>query len=292
MRIKKSISLIIIATVYVIALLSAYVFIHLSPGRSIFLNALYADLLATGIVFLFSIIFNNSSIYDPYWSVVPFFILMYWIFSAGTGFTAPVILLLIVMILWGTRLTINWSRDWEGMDHEDWRYKKFRTKFGRLYWLVSLGGIHLFPTAIVFLGMVPVYYFVTAAPTTINGLYLIGFAIAMGGTVIELTSDEQLKSFKKEPGKQGETIFSGLWKYSRHPNYLGEIMFWIGMWFFGWGAGNIYFWTIIAPISMILMFLSVSIPWMERKILATRPQYQSYMDDVPSLLPIKFRKRK
>jgi steroid 5-alpha reductase family enzyme len=77
----------------------------------------------------------------------------------------------------------------------------------------------------------------------------------------------------------------GLWRYSRHPNYLGEILFWWGLWLFGLAAAPDWWWTVIGPITMVLLFVFVSVPMMDRRSTARRPGYVRHMRRVPALFP-------
>ena len=98
--------------------------------------------------------------------------------------------------------------------------------------------------------------------------------------IYEIISDQQLYKFKKSD--TNGIIEVGLWKYSRHPNYYGEILFWWGLFIY---SVNNNFYLIICPISMTLMFLYISIPWIENKILLTRPQYKDYQNRIHILFP-------
>ena len=102
------------------------------------------------------------------------------------------------------------------------------------------------------------------------------------GVVYEIISDQQLYNFKKK-NPEG-MIEEGLWKYSRHPNYYGEILFWWGIFIYGVNPDN-YLLLILAPISMTIMFIYVSIPWIENKILRTRSEYRQYQKNVSMLFP-------
>ena len=114
----------------------------------------WADGLATLVVFAFSRMRNNTSIYDPYWSVAPPFIALFWLAlpEAQAGLLLRQMLVASLVLIWGARLTGSFWRGWPGLQHEDWRYRQLREQLGRLYWLVSLLGLHLMPTAMVFLG--------------------------------------------------------------------------------------------------------------------------------------------
>jgi Protein of unknown function (DUF1295) len=104
-----------------------------------------ADLAATIVVFIFSVLTNNSSMYDPYWSVAPVPIALFWLLQPGSdGFANPRhVLIFALLCLWAIRLTANWATQWRGLSHEDWRYEEIRKQAGFLYWPASLLGIHL-----------------------------------------------------------------------------------------------------------------------------------------------------
>src|SRR5690606_29437298 len=113
-------------------------------------TAAAASLVATVIIFAFSVALSNSSMYDPYWSVAPPALLAYWLTQ---GELSPRLMLAgTLVLLWSLRLTWNFLRGWGGLAHEDWRYPHLRHKTGRAYWLVSFLGIHFFPTVLTFAG--------------------------------------------------------------------------------------------------------------------------------------------
>lgn len=274
-------SLIIVSIYYSVALLVSCLFIfYYQEKLGSILCLLVADIIATVIIYLGSYSYRNSSIYDPYWSVVPPLILLFWIFNIETINMLNLYFLAVSVLFWGIRLTYNWARGWEGLKQEDWRYLDLRKKTGRYYQLVNFFGIHLFPTIIVFLCCLPFRYVIQKDSTDIN--IFLGFAICFLGVLYEIISDQQLYNFRKK--KSNHIINNGLWKYSRHPNYYGEILFWWGLFIYGSNSANIiplFFW----PSSMTLMFLYVSIPWIEKKILLTRPDYRKYQNRVHVLLP-------
>lgn len=147
---SKTAASLTILLIYLIALLPLYWLFPLLPFENTMVNVLIADVVATVIVFIFSIIFSNSSVYDPYWSVAPPIIVIYLIsiFPEGNSVRQWVILSLI--LFWSFRLTINWLRGWQGFKHQDWRYTNIADKTGVFYWPVSFLGIHLMPTIFVF----------------------------------------------------------------------------------------------------------------------------------------------
>tara|TARA_B100000029_G_C17383111_1_gene890544 strand:+ start:14 stop:880 length:867 start_codon:yes stop_codon:yes gene_type:complete len=277
---SKNKSLFVVLLCYAIALICSCIFIISYKNNNLIYTLLYADIIATIIIYIASCIFKNSSIYDPYWSVIPPFLLLFWILQLDTINIVNIVFLSFSVLFWAVRLTYNWIRGWEGLNQEDWRYIDLRNKTGKFYQLVNFLGIHLFPTIIVFVCCLPFKYTLEINNTSIN--IILGFIICFIGVLYEIISDQQLYKFKKD--NPNSIINSGLWKYSRHPNYYGEILFWWGLFIYGVTFNN-YMPLIIWPISMTLMFLYISIPWIENKILLTRSEYKEYQSKVNILLP-------
>ncbi len=292
MRSNRLYSFFIVLVTYVLAWYAAIYSLDMGLIADPLWNTLFADVIATIVVFIMSMIFRNSSLYDPYWSVAPVPIVYFFLHLAPEGNDMRQMLMLIVTWLWAIRLTLNWARGWPGLIHEDWRYGDLAKKTGVFYPLVSLSGIHLMPTVWVFLGCMPVYY---AAQSTapINFLDYLATFVAVLGTVLELIADEQLKTFVKTNTDKAAVMTKGIWAYSRHPNYLGEITFWLGLFLFALAVDpNAYWWTGVGFLSMVILFVGISIPMMDKHHLAKRPQYQQVMDQIPGLLPLPGKKFK
>jgi steroid 5-alpha reductase family enzyme len=248
---------------------------------------LAADIAGTLVIYLFGRIFRNASFYDPYWSVAPPVIALFWVFGFSTGdaLTTRQIIVVTLVFIWGLRLTYNWGRGWQGIKHEDWRYVNFRKKYGKLFWLVDLAGIELFPTIFVFLGCLSLYPALSAGNHPFSVLDGIAIIITAGAILLETISDEQLKTFVKKGPPPDAILADGLWRYSRHPNYLGEVLFWWGLFFFGLAADAGYWWTIIGPVAITILFTTISIPMMEKRHISKRPGYADHQKRVSPLIP-------
>jgi steroid 5-alpha reductase family enzyme len=250
-------------------------------------DAFIADVVATLVIFRFSLRYRNSSFYDAYWSVIPPLLAAYWMWRhPGSGHSARALLVMALVWLWAIRLTTNWSVHWGGLHHEDWRYPLVRARAGKAAVLADLFGIHLFPTVQVFLGCLPVYAVMSRTGAPLGGLDILAFVVTLGAIAIETIADLQLHAFiaKRQPGS---FISSGLWGWSRHPNYFGELGFWWGLMLFGIAAASTQWWW-IAPgaLSMTAMFLFASIPLMDQRSLERRPAYREHMRKVSALLPL------
>ena len=266
-----------VCVAYAAALLAALATGWALQGRGPILVAALADTAATVVVFAFSVGHDNSSIYDPYWSVAPIPIAAYWASSAPTGPTVRAIVVLVLVAVWGVRLTANWVARWRGLGDEDFRYAEIRATTGRLYWPASLFSIHLLPTAWVFLGLLagwPALGTEGRPPGLLDALALVVTASGIG---VEAVSDSQLRRFLRSQRDPSAVLDTGLWRLSRHPNYFGEITFWWGLWLFGVAADPGWAWSLIGPFSITLLFVLVSIPWMDRRMLSRHPAWAERM---------------
>jgi steroid 5-alpha reductase family enzyme len=258
-----------------------------SIAMNVLIVALLADIIMTLIIFFFSIITKNASLYDPYWSVIPIFIVFYWMILYQS-FTLPVIMMFIALLLWSARLTFNWWKNWHGFSSQDWRYDYLKQRAPRIYLITNLFGIHLFPTIIVFLQLINSHEIIekSSSNNSINVLFIFGFAISIVSVIIQHFADKQMYEFRKGNQSKNSCIDNGLWKYSRHPNYLGELGLWLGVYIMYLSTVNRVNLNIVYPILMVGLFLFISIPMMEKKLMK-RPDYKEYKNKVSMLLPYR-----
>ena len=250
-------------------------------------NMFWADIAATVAIFVFSRLYKNSSFYDAYWSVIPPLIALYWTMAAtaqGIDMTRAWLVVILVW-LWGVRLTANWATFWPGLEHEDWRYGPIKTNAGKWNALADFSAIHLFPTVIVFAACLPIYAAVAMDARPLNALDYLAAAVTLIAILIELVSDIQLHRFLTHR-KPGEIMKTGLWALSRHPNYFGEWLFWAGLALFGVAAvPSTWWWVLPGAIAMLVMFLLASIPMIDKRSLARRPEYAAHMQQVSGFMP-------
>lgn len=279
-KIGRAWSFALIALVYAAAIaVGTTLCVFLPLGT--WLNLLVADVAATVVVFLFSLIFRNASVYDPYWSVQPIVIVIGYALSEKT-LSVVQILPLTAVLLWGVRLTANWAYTFYGLGHQDWRYTMLQEKTGKAYPLVNFVGIHLVPTLVVYGCVLPVVFTFAENPA-FNAGAAVFFALSVGATVLQGVADVQMHRYRKN--RNGPFMRNGLWKYSRHPNYLGEILMW-------WGIALAY--VCIAPqrwylaagaVANTLLFLLVSIPMADKRQ-SRKEGFDEYKRQTRMLLPI------
>ena len=277
----KSRSLLIVTAAYVLAGIGALGAYSFAERLGPFWGVLVADLFATLIIWAVGAHLMNASLYDPYWSVIPPAVAVFWWSLTGFDMDPGRVMIFLVVLWWAIRLTSNWARDWPGLHHEDWRYQEMRAENPKTYLLVAnLMGINLFPTVLVFLGMLPLWPVLAGNGDSILALDIIAFIIGIGAATIQLFADGQMRNFrfKKQANETNQAFYTeGLWAWSRHPNYFGEVAMWFSLWLFAMSAGVENWWTGIGWVAMLILFLFVSCPWMDRRSAAKRPGYAEHM---------------
>jgi steroid 5-alpha reductase family enzyme len=255
---KKSTSFLIIIFIYIFTSSVSIFLFSVLPWDSFILKVIVCDLIATFIIFLFSSIFRNSSTYDPYWSVAPLFIFPF--FLKELNFKT--LLLIIPIVIWGIRLTGNWMKTFKSLRIQDWRYDYYKHKSRKRWPFVNFFGIHLMPTIIVIGVMLPGFLYLESK-NDINLLTIIGCFVSFVGIALEDFADRSAHRFRKV--NREKVITTGLWKYSRHPNYLGEISFWWGVYLMMLSVEPSRYLFIVGPIANTLLFIFISIPLMENR---------------------------
>ncbi|MCR4857923.1 MAG: DUF1295 domain-containing protein [Bacteroidales bacterium] len=277
---SRSISFVIITIVYIIAFVVG-LFVYRELGGLEWhpwqlLPLFIADVAATVVVWLFGLLFRNVSVYDPYWSVAP--PVMFTLYACQLhSWTSATVLLLVAVWFWGIRLTGNWAFTFKNLNSEDWRYTKYRTEQPLVvFHLINFFGLNMMPTIVVFLAMIPGFCLIEAAIPA-NAVCWIGFLLCVCAATLQLVSDTQRHRFAKD--HKGQICEVGLWKHGRHPNYLGEIMMWWGIWVMYLSlalSSTIYIPYVIGAVLMTCLFRFISVPLMEKRQLQNKSGYAEY----------------
>lgn len=270
---NRFLSFILIVFVYVVAITGGIVCFDYLEQRGNFsfeMTLLITDVFATAIIFAFSLLFKNASVYDPYWSVQPPVILFGILLRNGGSLFSWI--LFAAVLLWGLRLTGNWAYNFTGFDYQDWRYTMLKEKSGAAYPLINFLGIHLFPTLVVYLCILPAVEAIRFG-AELKAVCIPFLVLAFLSPVFQGLADLQMHAFRKEGS--GGFIRTGLWKKSRHPNYACEILMW-------WSVGLACFFTLdmkwpllTGAIVNTLMFLFVSIPMADKRQ-SRKPGFEEY----------------
>ena len=209
------------------------------PYSSLWL-LLLVDVAATMCTFVFSVIADNSSVYDPYWMVAPPLLLVAAKSCTVGGIVSPwharQVLAVALVITWSLRFHCQpgmlWPGFYKGLEHEDWRYVDFRRGSTLGYWAFSAANFHLVPTVIVFFCLAPAIQVVllTDDQPPLGALDGVACVLGLGSVAIAWMADAQLLAFRASHAYlAGEACRTGLWRLSRHPNYFGEIAFWASL---------------------------------------------------------------
>lgn len=217
------------------------------------LLALGAMLLLGSVAWLYSVWRRDVSIVDSLWSL--FFLLAALIFAAtAPGLGARGLLLLVLVAVWPVRLSAyitlrNWGHP------EDYRYQAIRANNGPRFWLKSwyiVFGLQAVLAWIICLPLLPAI----SVPAESGWLDAVALLLFLTGFVFEAGGDYQLARFKADPNNKGRVLDSGLWRYTRHPNYFGEFCIWWAIYLFAVASGA--WWSIASPLLMTFLLLRVS----------------------------------
>lgn len=193
------------------------------------------------------------------------------------------ILVLVLVLIWGVRLVVHIGIRNRGKP-EDPRYKAWRDAWGNSFLFRTFFQVFLLQGFLLLVVSLPVTWAITNSSGQLNGLDMAGVCIWLIGFMFESVGDFQLLQFKKNPANKGKIMQSGLWRYTRHPNYFGEVTLWWGIFLICLSVPGSW-WTIIGPLTITCLILKVSgIPMLER-VYADNPEYAAYIRRTSSFFP-------
>ena len=277
---EKTKGLLVDAGVYLLAFGAGIIpFVYI---ENVLLAVAALTAVATAVVFVFSTALSDVSVYDPYWSVAPV-VMLFSVMVKYRVWTINAWVLLAVVAVWSLRLTGNWFITYKGLGHEDWRYARYRERCAApLFHFISFTGLHFVPTIVVYGGLVAA---LLAMPEpAFSPLSLVGLAVSLAAVGLELLSDRAIHRFLAEHRGEKKTCDVSVWRYSRHPNYLGEMSFWAGLYLYFLALRPDIWYAGLGFVSIIVLFFVVSIPMMEKHNLERRPDYAAYRARTSRLL--------
>jgi len=241
-----------------------------------------AATLALGVIgWVFTLRKDNVNLVDSLWSM--FFLLAAAVYAGVAPTAGPrTPLVLGLTALWAVRLSAHLAvRNWG--KPEDRRYQAIRANHSPGFAWKSLYVVFGLQAVLAWIVSLPLHAAIVS-PAPLNPLDVIGTVLMLAGLTIETTADRQLERFRTDPGNRGRVMDSGLWRYSRHPNYFGEACVWWGFWLVAAGAGA--WWTLLSPLLMTLLLLRVSgVTLLEKDIVERRPGYRDYMRRTSAFIP-------
>ena len=251
---------------------------------SIYANAALVILGLMIALWLISLLLKDSSIVDIFWGTGFVITAWFYFFLTPDGFVARKWLIVILTTIWGLRLSIhillrNWGHG------EDYRYQQWRQEAGSNWWWRSFFKVFLLQGALMWIISAPLL----AAQSNPNPARLIWLdylgAILWGiGFFFEAVGDWQLARFRANPDNKGKLLNTGLWRYTRHPNYFGDAAQWWGFYLIAAAAGG--YWTIFSPIIMTLLLRRVSgVTMLEKSLKESKPGYKEYVETTNTFIP-------
>lgn len=235
-------------------------------------------------LWLLSLRLKDASIVDIFWGAG--FVISAWVyfFLTPDGYITRKFLVTLLATIWGLRLSIhilirNWGHG------EDFRYQKWREESGANWWWFSFFKVFLLQGFLMWIISIPLLASQTSPiPTRLIWLDYLGILLWGIGFFFEAVGDWQLSRFKANPANKGQLLKTGVWRYTRHPNYFGDAAQWWGFYLIAAAAGG--FWSIFSPIIMTLLLRNVSgVSMLEKSLKESKPGYQEYMRTTNAFIP-------
>lgn len=243
-----------------------------------------AAVIALGILlWLVSLAVRDSSIVDIAWGPLLFLVgVTYYATTTAPGSRARLMMALVA--LWAVRLAAHIGA--RNLGHgEDFRYAAWRAQHPGTWWIRSYFKVFLLQGVIAWIVAMPLYYAITTdAPATWTMWDWAGVVVFAFGFLFEAIGDEQLRRFKANPTNKGRVMNTGLWRYTRHPNYFGEAVLWWGLGLIGVAAGG---WLgLIGPAIITFLLIRVSgVAMLEKTLKTTKAGYADYVASTPAFFP-------
>jgi steroid 5-alpha reductase family enzyme len=245
--------------------------------------ALLGIVAAMTALWLLSLVLRDASIVDSAWGP-GFALVAIFAAAAGDGDATRRILVAVLAAVWGLRLGGHIFLRNRGHG-EDLRYQAMRRNAGPRFWWFSLIQVFLLQGILMWLISMPLVWAAASDASGPRWTDVVGVAVWSVGFIFESVGDWQLARFKADPANRGKVMDSGLWRYTRHPNYFGDALVWWGLFLLAAGAGMGWF-TVASPIIMTVLLVRVSgVALLERSQVRTKPGYREYIARTSAFVP-------
>lgn len=236
--------------------------------------------------FVFSLLKKRNDVADIAWGLG--FVLITWMsFFISENFSVRSLLVNILVSIWGLRLAWHINMRNKGKA-EDYRYSAWRKEWGRWFYIRSYFQVYLLQGTFLFLIILPILFINKNLGSTFNFLDFFGLLIWLIGFLFESIGDAQLANFIKNPINKGKLMQNGLWRYTRHPNYFGEVTQWWGLWLIAINVPGAWL-SIIGPLTITILILKISgVPMLEKKM-AENPEFVEYKKRTSIFFPLPSR---
>jgi steroid 5-alpha reductase family enzyme len=236
------------------------------------------------LLWLSSLALKDSSIVDIFWGTG--FVITTWVVYALTpeGFALRKLLLTVLVTIWGLRLSLhilrrNWGKP------EDFRYQAWRKEAGASWWWRSLFKVFLLQGVLLWIIATPLLVAqISAQPDHLTWIDILAVPVWLIGFFFESVGDWQLARFKANPSNKGQVLQTGVWRYTRHPNYFGDATQWWSYYLFSLATDG--WWTVFSPIIMTILLLRVSgVKLLEKTLKEEKPGYNDYIETTSEFIP-------
>lgn len=245
------------------------------------LEATFSAFIFINIMFLWSYLDKNLSHIDIGWGLM-FVVIAIASFTSQSYVEDHHRTYLYLVSIWGIRLSYYLFKRNHGKP-EDIRYTEMRKGWKDNHYLNAYYRVFILQMILALLIMIPIYPLAISLNFTYGTLFYIGLSVWIIGFLFEAIGDFQKSKFKSNPDNNGKICRVGLWKYTRHPNYFGEVTLWWGFWISM--MPQVPVWTIIGPLLISFLILKVSgIPMLE-KSKKNDPEFQRYMKETNAFFP-------
>jgi steroid 5-alpha reductase family enzyme len=228
---------------------------------------------------------KNNAVVDIAWGIG--FVLVAISTLIFSTFTLRSLFVTILVSLWGLRLGFHlFRRNWN--KKEDYRYQAMRKSWKKFPLVQSYFKVYMLQMLLMFVISYPIIFINMTSIKSLNILDYVGILVWIVGYLFEVIGDHQLKEFISVPSNKGKIMKTGLWKYTRHPNYFGEATMWWGIFLISLSVGGVY--TIISPILITLLLLFVSgVPLLEKKYKGNK-EFEEYAKVTSVFIPLRPKK--
>jgi steroid 5-alpha reductase family enzyme len=242
-------------------------------------------LVLMSLLWLLSLTIKDASIVDIFWGTG--FVISAWVyyFLTTDGFETRKLILVTLVTIWGLRLSLHIARRNIGKG-EDYRYRKWREENGEKWWYLSFIRVFLLQGLLMWIIGLPLlaaqFY---SEPARLIWLDWIAILVWAVGFFFEAVGDWQLSRFRSDPANEGKLLTSGVWRYTRHPNYFGDATQWWGFYLFALATGSGW-WTFISPVMMTTFMRFVSgVTMLEKDLKDTKPGFAEYVETTNAFIP-------
>lgn len=279
---KKILNITLTFLIYIGIIFLSILFNKILPINSLLLRLLIILLIDTIIIYIIDLFVKSATLSKYIWPFIGFTLVIIYSCYISELNTQSYIML----VLFGTyslnhlaTLLLNMS----SIKENDWRFDHFKTS--KWYPIINLFGIHLLPQILLFILLLPIFYYIEISTfENWNLSSILGVIIVISGLLIKTRSDITLYFFKKNRKNPFEVCQVGLWDKSRHPNYFGELLFWWGTFLMMFSLNDQYFVLLLGPILLTLMISVISIPLMEKKEVKEKAFYSEYQKTTNTII--------